>query len=133
MTHSHCPLGCDRPQPITADENPKLPPGAIPGHQYCGRCWVQDGHLSEMVPCTTELCADFIDFATVRVYSPEEHSVLDAQFIAVEGGIGVQVNEPNNGHVFPDYEEDDLTCEQCDVRWLDRYLSPCSQQKAHNT
>lgn len=118
MSHSHCPLGCDHPQPITADENPKLPPGAIPGREYCGRCWVQDSLLSEMVPCTMETCHDFIAVSITRepdptgtlveepcnvvfdrkaplhVYSPEEHGVLDAQFIAVEGGIGVQVEEP---------------------------------------
>lgn len=63
MSHGHCPLGCDHPQPITASDNPKLPPGAIPGHEYCGRCWVRDGLLSEMVPCTPGICVDYVNHA----------------------------------------------------------------------
>jgi len=52
MSHSHCPLGCNHPQPVTADENLQLRAGAILGHEYCSRCWVRYGLLSEMVPCT---------------------------------------------------------------------------------
>jgi hypothetical protein len=56
MKHGHCPEGCEHPQPITADGNPRSPPGAITGRQYCGRCWVKFDELVEMEPCTPETC-----------------------------------------------------------------------------
>ncbi len=37
---------------------------------------------------------------------------------------------PDNGHVFPDREEDDLTCTQCDVRYLDRHRGRCAGRAA---
>jgi hypothetical protein len=45
MTHMHCPLGCEHPQPFEGD-----------GKWWCARCWVIDSIHTEMVPCTAEVC-----------------------------------------------------------------------------
>lgn len=44
--HMHCPFECYHPQPIK-DSDGKL---------YCGRCWFIDGEVTEMVPCTEDIC-----------------------------------------------------------------------------
>jgi hypothetical protein len=43
--HSHCPRGCEHPQPFIRD-----------GKQYCGLCRFFHVRLVEMVPCTPETC-----------------------------------------------------------------------------
>lgn len=44
-THGHCPLGCEHPQPFAVVLN-----GETATRLVCGRCWVVDSLLSEMVP-----------------------------------------------------------------------------------
>ena len=45
--HAHCPHGCEHPQPFLIDD----------GRLVCGRCAILDNVLSEMLPCTPEVCA----------------------------------------------------------------------------
>lgn len=45
VSHAHCPLECEHPQPFTSD-----------GKLYCGKCWFDSWTLTEMVPCTPEVC-----------------------------------------------------------------------------
>jgi len=58
--HSHCPLGCDHPQPFKAMVAKQtaewfyLDPSVL--YEFCGRCWHRDGELEVMVPCTPEIC-----------------------------------------------------------------------------
>ena len=47
IPHSHCPCGCEHPQPFQHD-----------GKMYCGRCWVKAQVLCEMVPCAPPLCEE---------------------------------------------------------------------------
>ncbi len=46
-THAHCPLECEKPQPMLRD-----------GKMLCMKCWVLDGIESEVIPCTPSLCGD---------------------------------------------------------------------------
>lgn len=46
VAHGHCPYECEHPQPILADD----------GKLYCGACWFKNGELSEMIPCTPDVC-----------------------------------------------------------------------------
>lgn len=46
--HTHCPNGCDKPQPFQHPD----------GRRLCGRCWFKFGEAVEMVPCTPEFCGD---------------------------------------------------------------------------
>lgn len=49
--HSHCPYGCEHPQPFVHE-----------GKEYCGRCWfVYKIGLVEMIPCTPETCPDDVE------------------------------------------------------------------------
>lgn len=43
--HAHCPEGCEHPQPIVDGER-----------LLCGQCLVLRRHVSEMLPCSTEIC-----------------------------------------------------------------------------
>lgn len=48
VEHSHCPEGCDKPQPFRLDD----------GRELCGRCWVLFKVQSIMIPCTPETCPE---------------------------------------------------------------------------
>lgn len=60
--HSHCPDGCEHPQPFSATPVEKLaverawPVGVE--LEFCGRCWHRFGELVVMVPCTPAVCVD---------------------------------------------------------------------------
>lgn len=43
--HSHCPDGCEHPQPIIIDSK-----------EYCGRCLILFGEEVLMIPCDSEIC-----------------------------------------------------------------------------
>jgi hypothetical protein len=80
VDHSHCPDGCEHPQPIRMESwglfwggtltlvTPRLEGVAtlrnIGGDwqklsmEICGRCWHRFGEFVTMVPCTPEICAD---------------------------------------------------------------------------
>lgn len=45
-SHAHCPLECDHPQPFIHD-----------GKLVCGCCLIMGGIVTEMVPCTPEVCS----------------------------------------------------------------------------
>ncbi len=47
VSHAHCPLLCEHPQPFDAD-----------GVLWCGRCWFLCGTRTEMVACTPEVCRE---------------------------------------------------------------------------
>jgi hypothetical protein len=52
VTHAHCPMGCEHPQPFVAwTDTSKL---------LCGRCYFKFGMLTEMEPCVPEFCKDRI-------------------------------------------------------------------------
>jgi hypothetical protein len=46
-THGHCKDGCPKPQPFYRD-----------GKLWCGRCYFKFGELTEMIPCTPEVCGE---------------------------------------------------------------------------
>ena len=46
-SHAHCPLGCEKPQPEVCG-----------GKLLCMKCLVLYDTLTEMVPCTPEICED---------------------------------------------------------------------------
>lgn len=50
--HCHCPLGCEHPQPFWIN-CPLTGP-----REVCGRCWVKNGDLTNVVPCTPEVCGE---------------------------------------------------------------------------
>lgn len=52
--HAHCQENCWHPQPFIGAraETPAVE------ELFCGRCWVVDGRLSVMIPCTPETCAE---------------------------------------------------------------------------
>lgn len=81
VTHSHCPDGCEHPQPMktvvwclsrhgrpllvspTLSQGFYIWKGSNIGNswqgrviEYCGRCWHRFGELRQMVPCTPEVC-----------------------------------------------------------------------------
>ena len=45
VDHGHCPFDCSHPQPFVLN-----------GKLYCGRCEAVDNVLTEMVPCTPQVC-----------------------------------------------------------------------------
>jgi len=48
--HYHCPLQCEHPQPfviVDSDQQHRL---------VCGRCWVVDQLVTDMIPCTEDIC-----------------------------------------------------------------------------
>ncbi len=47
--HYHCPLGCEKPQPMKGRD----------GKIYCGRCWfIYNERITECFLCTPETCDD---------------------------------------------------------------------------
>ena len=44
--HSHCPYGCDHPQPFLDDM----------GQEWCGRCWNVKRTATRMVLCSDAIC-----------------------------------------------------------------------------
>lgn len=62
IEHSHCPDGCEHPQPFVA----VLSKGAAEFHyldpskpyELCGRCFHLFGDITVMVPCTPATCPD---------------------------------------------------------------------------
>lgn len=63
IEHSHCPAGCDdHPQPFrafvtrAAAQFYYLDPGVE--LELCGRCWVIEGELTQMVPCAPATCKE---------------------------------------------------------------------------
>jgi hypothetical protein len=44
--HAHCPEDCEHPQPFLTSD----------GRLLCGRCWVMEQRVSEMIPCTPDAC-----------------------------------------------------------------------------
>lgn len=46
IPHSHCPHGCEHPQPILSED----------GKEYCGCHWFKDKVLVEMIPCDSNTC-----------------------------------------------------------------------------
>lgn len=46
--HVHCPLRCEHPQEILTDD----------GRMLCGRCWVINGVMTEVLPCVKGVCDD---------------------------------------------------------------------------
>lgn len=44
--HKHCPNDCEKPQQFLDGE----------GNEWCGKCWVLYGVLSQMVLCTPDNC-----------------------------------------------------------------------------
>lgn len=46
--HSHCPKGCEHPQPVKVAD----------GRTLCMRCLCKFGIESETIPCTAETCDD---------------------------------------------------------------------------
>lgn len=45
-THGHCSLLCQHPQPVGLED----------GRLVCGRCLFVEGLVTEMAPCTPEVC-----------------------------------------------------------------------------
>ena len=45
VDHSHCPLGCEHPQPFVYKNK-----------VICGRCWFVSNIVTEMIPCTPDIC-----------------------------------------------------------------------------
>jgi hypothetical protein len=57
--HSHCPFGCEHPQPFTlADVQAEPEYTKYAGKSFCGKCWHVWGLMTEMVLCTPETCPD---------------------------------------------------------------------------
>lgn len=61
--HTHCPDGCEHPQPFRALLNldqvwdflylePEIE------YEFCGRCWHRFKELTVMVPCEPPYCQD---------------------------------------------------------------------------
>lgn len=48
VSHAHCPLWCDHPQPFTT----------VTGDLLCGSCWHVYGRITIMDPCYPETCRD---------------------------------------------------------------------------
>lgn len=48
VSHAHCPLDCDHPQPFPT----------MDGRLLCGSCWHVHDIVTEMLPCTPGVCAD---------------------------------------------------------------------------
>ena len=44
--HAHCPFECEHPQPFMYDEH----------RLVCGRCFFEEGKITEMVACKPEAC-----------------------------------------------------------------------------
>jgi len=49
--HSHCPKGCEHPQPFADDL----------GNEYCGRCYWTSRILTKMIKCVPETCQELMD------------------------------------------------------------------------
>ena len=45
--HAHCPFDCEHPQPFLLAD----------GRLVCGRCAILDHVISEMIPCTPDICS----------------------------------------------------------------------------
>jgi hypothetical protein len=60
--HEHCPCGCEHPQPFSGvpDKGTAEFFYLDPSREqaFCGYCWVVEGSLCAMVPCTPKLCGD---------------------------------------------------------------------------
>ncbi len=50
-THGHCPEGCEHPQPFAVVMSGETEPRLI-----CGRCWIIERTVTEMVPCVEGVC-----------------------------------------------------------------------------
>lgn len=46
VSHGHCPLGCEHPQPVMLDD----------ARVVCGRCLIVDRTITPIVPCTQDVC-----------------------------------------------------------------------------
>jgi hypothetical protein len=46
--HAHCPDGCEHPQPVML----------VDGRLVCGRCLFKCSEVTEMVPCSPEVCKE---------------------------------------------------------------------------
>jgi hypothetical protein len=48
-SHGHCPKGCWHPQPGRYTNDARI---------VCGKCFHEDGEITEIVPCIPTTCPD---------------------------------------------------------------------------
>lgn len=46
-SHAHCKYECEHPQPFMLEDR-----------LICGRCYILDNEVSEMIPCNSKTCKD---------------------------------------------------------------------------